>query len=87
MTRHVLYDKVSGLSVINVLSYYNHQFLVQSLVGKAGWSNRTKYNKFFHVGTVPCQNDDTYVTDLRVMVTGMCLICRRDSCPSKKTFH
>lgn len=54
-----------------LILYYYHQFLVQSLVGKAGWSSKTKYSKFFHVGTIPNQNNHTYVTDLRLMVTGM----------------
>ncbi|KAJ6641885.1 hypothetical protein Bhyg_06830, partial [Pseudolycoriella hygida] len=63
-------------------------FLVQSLVGKASWSSRTKADMFYHVGTIPSKNNNTYVTDLRLMVTGtkngfrpVCIFGRRAKNP------
>lgn len=46
------------------------QFIVQSLVGNATWSSVTRSGKFYHVGTIPNKKSNTYVSDLRMMVTG-----------------
>ncbi|KAG5457478.1 MAG: hypothetical protein BJ554DRAFT_2495, partial [Olpidium bornovanus] len=45
------------------------KFIVQSLVGNASWSSTTKAGKFYHVGTIPNKHINTFVTDLRMMVT------------------
>jgi N6-adenosine-specific RNA methylase IME4 len=43
---------------------------VQSLVGNASWSSVTRSGKFYHVGTIPNKKSNTFVSDLRMMVTG-----------------
>ncbi|KAI8867536.1 hypothetical protein GQ42DRAFT_171647 [Ramicandelaber brevisporus] len=44
------------------------KFIVQSLIGGAGWSSQTSKGKVFHAGTMPDQNGDKYVYDLRIVV-------------------
>jgi hypothetical protein len=39
-------------------------------VGNASWSSVTTAGKFYHVGTIPNKKSNTYVSDLRMMVTG-----------------
>ncbi|KAI9295703.1 hypothetical protein K502DRAFT_364740 [Neoconidiobolus thromboides FSU 785] len=50
--------------------HYYDKFIVQSLVGNASWSSTTRSGKFYHVGTIPNKKVNTFVSDLRVMVTG-----------------
>ncbi|KAG2227634.1 hypothetical protein INT45_004675 [Circinella minor] len=51
--------------------HHYDKFIVQSLVGNASWSSVTRAGKFYHVGTIPNKkNCDTFVSDLRMMVTG-----------------
>ena len=45
------------------------RFIVQSLIGNAGWSSGTEDGKFYHVGTIPDKKNHTYVTDVRLMVS------------------
>lgn len=45
------------------------KYIVQSLVGNASWSSSTQRGKFYHVGTVPDKKNQSYVCDLRMMVT------------------
>ncbi|CAO3702142.1 unnamed protein product [Rhizopus stolonifer] len=56
----------------NFLNQEHHydKFIVQSLVGNASWSSVTRTGKFFHVGTIPNKKNNTYVSDLRVMIAG-----------------
>ncbi|KAI8981120.1 hypothetical protein BDB01DRAFT_795482 [Pilobolus umbonatus] len=56
-------------SFLNQDHHYD-KFIVQSLVGNASWSSVTQTGKFFHVGTIPNKKNSTYVSDLRMMVTG-----------------
>jgi hypothetical protein len=44
------------------------RFVVQALIGKAGWSSRTLQGSLLHVGTVPDKKSHTYVFDLRFMI-------------------
>ncbi|KAF9208369.1 hypothetical protein BGZ59_010679 [Podila verticillata] len=60
------------------------KFIVQSLVGNASWSSITRHGKFYHVGTIPNKKNNTFVTDLRMMVAGnkdgfrpICIYARR----------
>ncbi|KAF9292639.1 hypothetical protein BGZ68_000043 [Mortierella alpina] len=60
------------------------KFIVQSLVGNASWSSMTRHGKFYHVGTIPNKKNNTFVTDLRMMVAGnkdgfrpICIYARR----------
>jgi hypothetical protein len=48
--------------------YTYDQFIVQSLIGHYDWSSTSQHGKFFHVGTVPNNKGNIYITDLRVMV-------------------
>lgn len=50
----------------------NHydKFIVQSLVGNASWSSTSRQGKFYHVGTIPNRRNQTFVSDLRMMVAG-----------------
>ncbi|SAL95646.1 hypothetical protein [Absidia glauca] len=56
----------------NFLKQDHHydKFIVQSLVGNASWSSVTRSGKFYHVGTIPNKKSNTFVSDLRMMVTG-----------------
>lgn len=44
------------------------RFIVQSLVGNAGWSSKQLSGRLYHVGTVPTKRGHIYVADLRFMV-------------------
>ncbi|CAO3599217.1 unnamed protein product [Absidia cylindrospora] len=50
--------------------HHYDKFIVQSLVGNASWSSVTRSGKFYHVGTIPNKKSNTFVSDLRMMVTG-----------------
>lgn len=45
------------------------KFIVQSLIGNYNWSSTTQEGKLFHVGSIPSASGDTYVCDLRMMVS------------------
>lgn len=48
--------------------YTYEQFIVQSLIGHYDWSSTSQHGKFFHVGTVPNNKGNIFISDLRVMV-------------------
>ncbi len=45
------------------------RFIVQSLIGNYNWSSQSSSGRLFHVGTVPSARGNTYVSDVRVMVS------------------
>lgn len=45
------------------------RFIVQALIGNHAWSSFTGARRLFHVGTIPDRNGDSYVCDLRVMIS------------------
>ncbi|CAG8769085.1 12779_t:CDS:2, partial [Racocetra fulgida] len=45
------------------------KFIVQSLVESALWSTELCSEKFYHIGIIPNCNNQTFVNDLRIMVT------------------
>lgn len=45
------------------------RYIVQSLIGNYNWSSEGRQGKLFHVGMIPDKRGDTYVADLRVMVS------------------
>ena len=47
---------------------YN-RFIVQSLIGNANWSSMTEDGKLYHVGTIPNSKGNTFVADLRMMLS------------------
>jgi len=64
------------------------RFIVQSLIGNYDWSSTSSSGKFYHVGTIPTAKGETYVTDLRLMVSStaggikpLCVYSRRAAEP------
>ena len=45
------------------------RFIVQSLIGNYHWSSTSNRGKLYHVGTMPNDKGNTYVADLRMMVS------------------
>lgn len=58
----------SELEAFMELDHRYDRFVVQGLVGNAGWSSRTALGRLYHVGTVPDRNHNIYAADLRFMV-------------------
>ncbi|EPZ31289.1 hypothetical protein O9G_000934 [Rozella allomycis CSF55] len=48
--------------------HHYDKFIVQSLVGNASWSSIQRAGKFYHVGTIPNRKNQTFVTDMRMMI-------------------
>ncbi len=44
------------------------RFIVQSLVGNANWSSRSRRGCLYHVGTVPNKRNQIFVADIQMMV-------------------
>jgi hypothetical protein len=44
-------------------------FIVQSLIGNSNWSSITASGKLYHVGTIPDHKNQTFVADIRMMVS------------------
>lgn len=68
--------------------YEYERFIVQSLIGNYNWSSTGSDGKFYHVGTIPNQKGETYVTDVRMMVSStpqgirpLCVYSRRAAKP------
>ena len=64
------------------------RFIVQSLIGNFNWSSTSSQGKYYHVGTIPTAKGQTYVTDLRLMVSStnagirpLCVYSRRAAKP------
>lgn len=45
------------------------RFIVQSLIGNYQWSSTGSRGKLYHVGTMPSEKGNTYVADIRMMVS------------------
>ncbi len=63
-------------------------FIVQSLIGNSNWSSTTSSGKLYHVGTIPDNKNQTYVADIRMMVSStqngikpLCTYARRAAKP------
>jgi hypothetical protein len=52
------------------------QFIVQQLVGNAGWSSRVQENAYYHLGLVPDSKNRIFCADLRMM---LCFDYKRNS--------
>ena len=70
------------------LDFGYDRFIVQSLIGNYNWSSESTLGKLFHVGTIPNRDGETYVADLRMMVSAtpngilpLCIYARRAACP------
>jgi len=63
-------------------------FIVQSLIGNSNWSSTTAAGKLYHVGTIPNAKNQTFVADIRMMVSStpqgirpLCTYARRAEKP------
>jgi len=63
-------------------------FIVQSLIGNSNWSSTTSAGKLYHVGTIPDNKNQTFVADIRMMVSStengirpLCTYARRAEKP------
>lgn len=63
-------------------------FIVQSLIGNYNWSSTTASGKLYHVGTIPTIKGETFVADIRMMVSStengirpLCTYARRSAKP------
>ncbi len=70
------------------LDFDYDRFIVQSLIGNYNWSSTGASGKLFHVGTIPNVAGETYVADLRMMVSStskgirpLCVYARRAEKP------
>ncbi len=70
------------------------RYIVQSLIGNYNWSSTSEKGKFYHVGTIPNTKGQTYVIDLRMMVSSttsgikpLCVYSRRTASPLTDTLH
>ncbi|MCB0522488.1 MAG: hypothetical protein KDD27_26315, partial [Saprospiraceae bacterium] len=71
-----------------LLDFDYDRFIVQSLIGNYNWSSTSASGKLFHVGTIPNIAGETYVADLRMMVSAtdkgirpLCVYARRAARP------
>ena len=76
------------LAAFMAMEFPYERFIVQSLIGNYHWSSTTPSGKLFHVGTVPSSKGNTYVADVRVMVSSseqgmrpLCVYGRRAAKP------
>lgn len=49
--------------------FHYERFIVQSLIGNYNWSSTSSKGKLYHIGTVPSAKGNTYVADIRMMVS------------------
>lgn len=70
------------------MEFEYERFIVQSLIGNYNWSSVSDKGKFYHVGTIPNQKGETFVTDIRMMASStvdgirpLCVYSRRAAKP------
>lgn len=51
------------------MDFYYERFIVQSLIGNYNWSSTSSKGRLYHIGTVPSSKGNTYVADIRMMVS------------------
>ena len=68
------------------------RFIVQSLIGNYNWSSDSSKGKFYHVGMIPNLKGETYVNDIRLMVSStgegikpLCIYSRKTAKPLIET--
>ena len=79
------------LDAFMALDMHYRRFIVQSLIGNYAWSSTVNDGKYYHVGTIPTSNGDTYVADIRMMLSStetgirpLCIYSRRAMEPLAK---
>ena len=72
--------------------HHYDKFIVQSLVGNAAWSSVSRSELLFHAGTIPNRRHETFVCDLRCMISNtsqgfqpLAVYARRALLPLKAT--
>lgn len=70
------------------LEFTYKRFIVQSLIGNFNWSSDSGKGKYYHVGMIPNTKGETFVNDIRLMVSStsegikpLCVYSRRTSTP------
>lgn len=70
------------------MSFKYDKFIVQSLIGNYNWTSNSSKGKLYHVGTMPDLKGDSYVADLRMMVSStedgikpLCVYARKARSP------
>lgn len=67
------------LDAFMAMDFPYDRFIVQSLIGNYQWSSVSEAGKLYHVGTIPNTKGNTYVADLRMMISttkeGLMPIC------------
>ncbi len=58
----------SELDAFMAMEHRYDLFIVQSLIGNAAWSSRTREGTLYHVGTIPNKKGEIFAADLRFMV-------------------
>jgi hypothetical protein len=51
------------------LEFDYDMFIVQSLIGNYHWSSTTSNGKYYHVGTMPNNKNNSYVADIRMIIS------------------
>lgn len=76
------------LDAFMAMEFDYKRFIVQSLIGNYEWSSTSEKGKYYHVGTIPNVKGDTFVTDLRLMVSStenglkpLCIYSRKAAKP------
>lgn len=66
-----VYTITSAAELSSFMSEPNRyeKYIVQSLVGNASWSSISRTGQYFHAGTIPNKKNQTFVNDLRMMVS------------------
>ncbi|WP_046757897.1 ATP-grasp domain-containing protein [Kordia jejudonensis] len=69
-------------------------FIIQSLIGNSNWSSVTSSGRLYHVGMIPNQKNETYIADVRLMVSAtkkgilpLVAYARRAKAPLKDQIH
>jgi len=76
------------------MEFRYERFIVQSLIGNYNWSSTTSKGKFYHLGTIPSKMGNSYVTDIRMMVSAtesgirpLAIYARKAQSPLKDTLE
>ena len=82
------------LDAFMALEHPYQRFIVQALIGNAGWSSQGREGRLYHVGTMPDRKANIHVADVRFMVgTGpdgfypVAIYARRSPTPLARTLE
>ena len=76
------------LDAFMAMEFTYKRFIVQSLIGNYNWSSDSSKGKYYHVGMIPNTKGETFVNDIRLMVSStsegikpLCVYSRRTAKP------